>query len=259
MNLLALPAFTDNYIWMLHNGRHALVVDPGDAAPVLTALRQHGLTLTAILVTHRHPDHVAGLAVLQSGHIPVYGPRHEVIEGITHKVGDGDIITWDGVRIDVMDTPGHTAGHIAYHIQDAPDQDGPGSIAFVGDTLFSAGCGRLFDGEMSQLYNSLKRLSQMPDDTRICAAHEYTLSNLRFAKAVEPNNNPDLDAYQVRCESLRARMLPTLPSTLRVEKAVNPFLRCAESEVVSSAMQQGARDTSPEAVFAALRQWKNTF
>ena len=125
---------------MLHNGRHALVVDPGDAAPVLTALSQQGLTLTAILVTHRHPDHVAGLQVLQSGHIPVYGPRHEVIEGITSKVGEGDVITWEGIHIQVLDTPGHTAGHITYHIQDASDQGEPGSIAFVGDTLFSAGC-----------------------------------------------------------------------------------------------------------------------
>jgi len=258
MNLLALPAFSDNYIWMLHNGRHALVVDPGDAAPVLAALKQHGLTLTAILVTHRHPDHVGGLAMLQSGHIPVYGPSHEVIEGITHKVAESDIIDWEGMRIQVWDTPGHTAGHIAYHIENAPDQSGRGPIAFVGDTLFSAGCGRLFDGEMSQLFNSVSRLARLPDDTRICAAHEYTLSNLRFAKAVEPHN-PDLGAFQSRCEALRARMQPTLPSTVRVEKAINPFLRCTESEVVSSALQHGARDTSPEAVFAALRQWKNTF
>jgi hydroxyacylglutathione hydrolase len=201
--------------------------------------------------------------MLQSGHIPsgglaVYGPRNEAIEAVTHKVGEGDVIHWEGVRIQVLDTPGHTAGHIAYFIENAPDDAALGPIAFVGDTLFSAGCGRLFDGEMSQLFGSLSRLARLPDATRIFAAHEYTLSNLRFAKAVEPNN-PDLGAFQSRCEASRARMQPTLPSTLRVEKAINPFLRCTESEVVSSALQHGAQDASPEAVFAALRQWKNTF
>lgn len=243
---------------MLHDGQHALVVDPGDAAPVQSALRKRGLTLTAILVTHRHADHVGGLAALQSGHIPVYGPRQEAIDGITVKVGEGDTVSWQGIAINVMDTPGHTAGHIAYLIDPAPDGLPARPIAFVGDTLFSAGCGRLFDGSMEQLYASLSRLKHLPDATRICAAHEYTLSNLRFAKAVEPNNL-DRGAYQAHCETLRARDVPTLPGTLGNEKAVNPFLRCTEPEVVSSALMHGAKDASPEAVFAALRQWKNTF
>jgi hydroxyacylglutathione hydrolase len=258
MNLLALPAYADNYIWLMHDGQHALVVDPGDAAPVQEALRQHQLTLTAILVTHRHPDHVAGLSALHSPRIPVYGPRHELIDGVTHLVGEGDSMAWSGLRIDVIDTPGHTAGHIAYLLGSVPDQNGHAPMAFVGDTLFSAGCGRLFDGRMDQLCSSLMRLAQLPDDTRICAAHEYTLANLRFAQAVEPNN-PDLGAYVLHCEALRAKNLPTLPSTMRNERAINPYLRCTEPEVVSSAMQHGARDSSPEAVFAALRQWKNTF
>jgi len=258
MELLALPAFTDNYIWMMHNGHEALVVDPGDAAPVQAALGQRGLTLTDILVTHHHADHTAGLRDLQSGHVRVHGPRHERIEGLTHRVGEGDQIEWGGLSIQVIDTPGHTAGHIAYLIEPAQDQAQADPIAFVGDTLFSAGCGRLFDGSMEQLYGSLTRLKQLPDATRICAAHEYTLSNLRFAKAVEPHN-PDLGAYQLHCEALRALAQPTLPGTMRNEKAINPFLRCTEPEVVSSALQHGARDTSPEAVFAALRLWKNTF
>lgn len=258
MELLALPAFTDNYIWMLHNGQQALVVDPGEASPVLEALQQRGLTLTAILVTHHHPDHTGGLRTLQSGHIPVYGPRHEAIDGITQVMGEGDALQWAGITIRVIDAPGHTAGHIAYLIEHAPSQAGSDPIAFVGDTLFSAGCGRLFDGSMSQLFASLTRLKQLPDATRVCAAHEYTLSNLRFAKAVEPNNL-DLGAYQLHCEALRANALPTLPSTMHTEKAVNPFLRCTEPEVVSSALQHGAKDASPEAVFAALRLWKNTF
>jgi hydroxyacylglutathione hydrolase len=259
MELLALPAFTDNYIWMLHNGQEALVVDPGDAAPVLDTLAQRGLTLTAILVTHHHPDHTAGLRSLQYDHTAVYGPRLELIDGVTHQVGEGDAIQWAGLTISVMDTPGHTAGHIVYRVDSVPDQGLPDPIAFVGDTLFSAGCGRLFDGTMAQLHASLTRLKEfLPDATRICAAHEYTLSNLRFAKAVEPHN-PDLGAYQAHCEALRASALPTLPSTMRNEKAINPFLRCTEPEVVSSALQHGAQDASTEAVFAALRLWKNTF
>ncbi|MFT3857017.1 MAG: hydroxyacylglutathione hydrolase [Aquabacterium sp.] len=258
MNLTALPAFTDNYIWMLHEGANALVVDPGDAAPVLSALDQHGLTLTAILVTHRHPDHVGGLATLQTGDIPVYGPRHEVIDGITHRVGEGDVVTWEGVRFHVLDVPGHTAGHIAYLAAGEENALFRVPLAFVGDTLFSAGCGRLFDGTMDQLQHSLERLAALPDDTRICAAHEYTLANLRFARAVEPHN-ARLAAYTANCEVLRARNEPTLPSLLGDEKAINPFLRCTEPEVVASALQHGAKDASPQAVFAALRQWKNTF
>jgi hydroxyacylglutathione hydrolase len=258
MNLLALPAFTDNYIWMLHNGQEALVVDPGDAAPVQEALRQHGLTLTAILVTHHHPDHIGGLQALQTPQLRIYGPRHEAINELTDRLGEGDVVHWQGLHLRVLDIPGHTAGHIAYLREDVNQPDPIGPIAFVGDTLFSGGCGRVFDGTLAQLHESLNRLADLPDATRFCAAHEYTLGNLRFATAVEPNN-PDLAAYQARCEALRAQGLPTLPGTIGNEKAINPFLRCTQSEVVSSAQQHGARDTSPQAVFAALRQWKNTF
>jgi hydroxyacylglutathione hydrolase len=258
MNLLALPAFADNYIWMLHNGRHALVVDPGDASPVHAALDALSLKLTAILVTHHHPDHTGGLQSLQSGEIPVYGPRLEVIEGVTQLVSEGHHIQWEGLDILVMDVPGHTKGHIAYYIEDGLNQMDPDPVAFVGDTLFSAGCGRLFDGRMDQLFDSLMRLARLPDATRVCATHEYTLGNLRFAKAVEPHN-PDLGEVMSSCEALRAQQRPTLPSTMAKERRINPFLRCTESEVVSSAMQHGAQDASPQAVFAALRLWKNTF
>ncbi len=258
MNLLALPAFTDNYIWMIHNGQQALVIDPGDAAPVKEALQLHGLTLTAILVTHRHPDHTGGIRALQSGHIPVYGPRHEPINGVTHRMGEGDSLVWNGLQIAVWDTPGHTAGHILYMVDWASEPVQRPATAFVGDTLFSAGCGRLFDGTMAQLHASLERLSKLPSDTEVCPTHEYTLSNLRFAQAVEPSNT-NVAAHMARCTALRAQHLPTLPTTVHLERAINPFLRCTEPEVVSSALQHGAQDTSPSAVFAALREWKNTF
>lgn len=258
MDLLALPAFTDNYIWMLHNGREALVVDPGDAAPVKQTLAAFGLTLSAILVTHHHMDHVGGLAALQREGLPVHGPRHEDITGITHPMGEGDAMTWCGLTIQVLDVPGHTRGHIAYFLPSGLSDLDPDPVLFAGDTLFSAGCGRVFDGSIEQLYDSVLKLSRLPKATRLCCTHEYTLGNLRFAQAVEPNN-PDLVSHTARCEDLRAQHLPTLPSTLRVEKGINPFLRCTESDVVTRALAQGAEDASPQAVFAALRQWKNRF
>ena len=258
MKLIALPAFTDNYIWMLHNGREALVVDPGDAAPVTQALNDAGLTLSAILVTHHHMDHVGGLAALQREGLPVYGPRSEGIAGITHPLGEGDAVPWCGLSFQVFDVPGHTRGHIAYFLPSGMGALDPDPLLFAGDTLFSAGCGRIFDGTPDQLYDSLMRLASLPDDTRVCATHEYTLSNLRFAQAVEPRN-PDMGRHQAHCEALRLRQLPTLPSTLRTERLINPFLRCTQSDVVTSALAHGAQDAEPRSVFVALRQWKNQF
>lgn len=255
MNLIALPAFTDNYVWMLHDGAHAVVVDPGDAAPVIEALDARRLALAAILVTHHHRDHVGGVDALRPRlQGPVYGPRRETIPAPYVALDDGDGIEVLGLRFEVIDVPGHTAGHIAYFHQGVEATP----ILFCGDTLFSAGCGRLFEGTPAQMHASLSRLAALPGDTRVCCAHEYTLSNLKFAAAVEPGNTAR-DDYIAWCESARARGEPTLPSSVARERAVNPFLRVDAPAVVQSALAHGAADRTPTAVFATLRQWKNDF
>ena len=255
MDLIALPAFQDNYFWMLHDGRQALVVDPGEAAPVLAALRQGGLTLASILVTHHHADHTGGVAELRAATgAQVHGPARERIPEPFAPLQGGDQVQALGVNFRVIDVPGHTAGHIAYF---AADVNGA-PLLFCGDTLFSGGCGRLFEGTPAQMLASLDTLAALPANTRVCCAHEYTLSNLRFARAVEPGN-PALADYLQRCEQLRAQGQPTLPSTIGTERAVNPFLRSRESEVVQAVHAQAASATDEVAVFAALREWKNNF
>lgn len=256
-HLVALPAFVDNYVWMLHDGHGAVVVDPGDPAPVRAALAARGLTLRGILVTHHHRDHTGGIdalrALLQG---PVHGPAREAIPGPSTPLHDGDRIEVLDLVFDVIEVPGHTAGHIAY----AQAGNAPAPLLFCGDTLFSAGCGRLFEGTPAQMHASLQRLAALPADTRVCCTHEYTLSNLRFAAAVEPGNEA-IAAHRARCEALRARGEPTLPSTLALEREINPFLRCSEPAVAAAAAAHDP-DTDPAdavAVLAALRTWKNTF
>ena len=255
MNLLALPAFADNYIWMLHDGARAVVVDPGDAAPVQEALDRLQLELSAILVTHHHADHVGGVDALRPRLLgPVYGPRHERIPGPYTPLVEGDRVLVLGLAFDVLDVPGHTAGHIAYAQHGATQQP----LLFCGDTLFSAGCGRLFEGTPAQMHRSLSKFAALPADSRVCCTHEYTLSNLRFAAAVEPGNAARA-RYQERCEALRAQGLPTLPSSLALELQINPFLRCAEPEVVASALAHGSAGRDPVTVLATLREWKNHY
>jgi hydroxyacylglutathione hydrolase len=255
LNLLALPAFVDNYIWMLHDGSHAVVVDPGDASPVHQALDELGLQLAGILVTHHHADHVGGIASLRSRlQGPVWGPATENIPGPFVALHDGDTVEALGRRWQVLEVPGHTAGHIAYLHSGASEAP----LLFCGDTLFSAGCGRLFEGTPAQMHASLARLAALPPDTRVCCTHEYTLSNLRFAAAVEPGNAARA-AYQVQCQTLRDAGRPTLPSSVRLELQINPFLRCTQPEVVASARAHGAAANDAVSVFAALREWKNTY
>ncbi len=259
MNLVALPAFDDNYIWMLHDGLQALVVDPGDAEPVRAALERYGLELAAILVTHHHGDHVGGVAaLLASNPTPVWGPAREALPIEVIAVQGGNKVHIDalgGLTIDVIDVPGHTAGHVAYVV---PARAGESPFLFCGDTLFSAGCGRLFEGTPAQLHASLGLLAALPGDTRVCCAHEYTLANLRFARAVEPDN-PAIHAHQSRCEKLRADLLPTLPSHIALERQINPYLRGDQPQVMASAAARGANPADPVSVLAAIRAWKNEF
>jgi len=257
MNLLPLPAFSDNYIWLLHDGQHAVVVDPGDAGPVQAALHAQGLQLQAILVTHHHADHVGGVDVLRNATgATVYGPAYEPLPEPVVRVDAHSRIHLLGQDWQVLEVPGHTAGHIAWYC--APADAAP--LLFCGDTLFSGGCGRLFEGTAQQMYDSLQTLAALPHDTRVFCAHEYTLSNLKFACAVEPSN-PALLQYRARCEALRQQQQPTLPSTLGQELAINPFLRCDVTEVAHSAHHfcPTVDPTQPASVFAALREWKNAF
>jgi len=255
MHLVPLPAFSDNYIWMLHDGQSAVVVDPGDDAPVRQAVADSGLCLQAILVTHHHADHVGGVAALRADFgVPVYGPAGEAIPGPYEPLADGDVVDVLGLRFEVLDVPGHTAGHIAYRQLG----DGPGLLLFCGDTLFSGGCGRLFEGTPAQMHQSLQRLAALPGDTRVCCTHEYTLSNLRFAAAVEPDN-ADLMAYTARCVAQREAGHPTLPSTMSLERQINPFLRCDVPAVMEAARLHGAANDDVVEVFAKLRRWKDGF
>ena len=256
-SIIPIPAFSDNYIWLIREGGNAAVVDPGDAAPVREYLVRENLTLTAILNTHHHGDHVAGnRALLAHSPVPVLGPAREPIPGRTRALGDGDAVVVPGIGLElsVLLVPGHTAGHIAY-----VGENDRVPVAFVGDTLFAGGCGRLFEGTPAQMAASLARLAALPGETRVYCAHEYTLSNLRFALAVEPGNGP-LQERVRREEAKRGSGLPTVPSTLADERATNPFLRAGEPAVIAAAeAHAGRRLADAIEVFATLREWKNRF
>ncbi len=236
-----------------------MVIDPGDATPVLEALARENLTLAAILVTHHHADHVGGVALLhQATGAHVYGPAREEVPAPFTPVMSGDTLNLLGQTVQVMDVPGHTAGHVAYFLPNVQ----PHPVVFCGDALFSGGCGRIFEGTPAQMLASLDALAALPSDTQVCCAHEYTLGNLRFALAVEPDNT-DLQIYTAQCQQRRAQGQPTLPAQLGNELQINPFLR-SRHPVVRQAVAQHAHLSLEEknndvAMFAALRQWKNDF
>jgi hydroxyacylglutathione hydrolase len=249
------PAFQDNYIWLIVNPiRHTVaIVDPGDATVVIEVLTSLRLVPVAILITHHHHDHVGGIEhLLQYYPVPVFGPDNELIPGRTSAVRHGDIIDIPDLdaQFQIIAVPGHTNGHIAYYGH---------NLLFIGDTVFMAGCGRLFEGTAAQMYASLQLVSNLPDITQIYCAHEYTLANLRFARAVEPDN-ADIAARIEQCNILRKANLPTVPATLAVEKKTNPFLRTNMTTVKSAAEQfAGHHLENGTDVFAQLRSWKDNY
>jgi len=256
INITPIPAYSDNYIWLIQFGDHqAVVIDPGDAAPVQKALQQQGLQLTAILITHNHWDHINGIEALLDQHqVPVYGPasapKSNQTPGLSHPCMAGERIQIGELDLKVMDVPGHTQDHIAFYGH---------QILFCGDTLFAAGCGRLLGGSAEQLHDSLNKIAKLPIDTDIYCTHEYTLNNLKFAQTVEPGNKQIMQRIISETEK-RQQGRPTLPSTLELELATNPFLRCQSDEVISSAEKFSAKTlTSPAQVFKTLRYWKDGF
>lgn len=261
--MFALPTFSDNYIWMLHNEQEAIVVDPGVATPVIDVLRHYHLQLTAILITHHHADHTGGTEelrpYLKDPHA-VFGPAKEEIPQPYQPMDASSALNLLGLNIQVLDVPGHTAGHIAFYIpeQQLKDKSTFDAIVFTGDTLFSGGCGRLFEGTAQQMFTSLEQLAALPASTKIYCAHEYTLSNLRFALAVTPKDTA-LQVYITQCETLRAQNKPTIPSTIERELQINPFLRSHNPTIIKSVqfIEPNAKD--PVEIFAALRRWKDNF
>lgn len=251
-----IPAFDDNYIWALrgHTPDKIVVVDPGDADVVLSYLRNHEAQLVGILVTHHHWDHTGGVeALTERFNVPVYGPANSPFSGITEPLEDGSEIEVLDNRLQVRAVPGHTLDHIAYLQPDQRPQ------LFCGDTLFLAGCGRLFEGTPQQMQAAMDYFASLPDETEVFCTHEYSIANLRFAQAVEPQNAAITRALE-RCTERRQDKRPTLPSTIGAERQYNPYMRTREASVKSSAEQHCGRDLINEIeVFAAVREWKNQF
>lgn len=251
LKVLPIPALRDNYIWVIHDGHAAAVVDPGEAQPIVAWLASRKMRLAAVLVTHHHGDHVAGVAALVALHgCPVFGPGNEGIAAVSRPVGDGDLIELaaPAVRFQVISVPGHTRGHLAYY--------GHGHL-FCGDTLFSCGCGRLFEGTAAQMHQSLMRLAALPQDTWVCCAHEYTLANIALARSIDPSN-PELQTWAEEALRLRNLGRPTLPVPLGRELKVNPFLRCHKPQIKIAAEHWAGRLLQhPAEVFAALREMKD--
>lgn len=260
IQITPIPAFSDNYLWLIHkhNSPHAVIVDPGDATPVLNTLRDKGLELGAILVTHNHSDHVGGIRELLAAFpgIPVYGPGNEPVPCLTRAVSEGERIILDGLdmELQVLDTPGHTRGHIAWFSESTGTDD---PVLFCGDTIFSAGCGRVFNGTFEQLHDSLQALARLPASTQIYCAHEYTLDNIGFAEWVEPDNTA-LQAWKEHCWQQLDAGGETIPSRLETERQINPFLRTTHPDVIAATERHAGRTLADSrAVFRELRTWKD--
>lgn len=258
LTITPIPAFTDNYIWALHNADgQVYVVDPGDATPVKAWLTANRMTLTGILITHHHADHTGGIdGLLAEAPVPVYGPAGGHVRQLDHTLQEGDQVTVLGHAFDVMETPGHTLDHIVYFHPGAGDDSNP-PLLCCGDTLFAGGCGRIFEGNPAMMYNSLQRLAALPAATRVFCAHEYTLANLAFAVSAEPDNR-DLVQRQEAEREKRNQQRPTLPSTILLEQQTNPFLRCHSPGLQATVQQQVSQkmDMGVE-LFTALRRLKD--
>jgi hydroxyacylglutathione hydrolase len=274
ISISPIPIFNDNYVWLIeHKNGSASVVDPGDATPVMRILKAKGLKLTSILITHHHWDHTGGIKDLLDAYqdLVIYGPNSTKIPQVTHSQKDGDIIDLfddQSLSLKVFEVPGHTTDHIAYFANTCVDNEKEKSndnnslespILFSGDTLFAGGCGRLLGGTAEQLCHSLKNLSSLPTNTQIYCTHEYTLANLAFAEVVEPNN--EHIKARIHIESVkRNNRKPTLPSTIELEQKTNPFLRCMQTEIMTSINQHWGQSWKIEQeLFTGLRRWKDNF
>ena len=254
LQIIAIPAFKDNYIWLIHNNTYALVVDPGDALPVISTLNLLQLKLHGILITHHHQDHIGGVATLVEKYptVEVYAPRHEQYTFVHQPVAEPDIISIEplNIALSVINLPGHTLGHVAYHASHAHQQ-----WLFCGDTLFGAGCGRLFEGTAEQMLNSLQKLAALPAETQVYCTHEYTLHNIDFALTLEPGNKA-LIQRQRDTIALRNQHQPSLPSSIGLELATNPFLRVHSQEIQSSI---GLENAPPLEIFSKIREMRNLY
>lgn len=257
LNVHPIPAFNDNYLWLIQApaSAQAFVVDPGDPAPVLAYLENHGLQLSGILITHHHADHTGGIkSLLQNKTVPVYGPDSANIPLVSHRLKQGDSIEVLGTRFEILEIPGHTLDHIAYF-----NAEGAPPLLFCGDTLFAGGCGRVFEGTAGMMYESLQKLAALPPQTRVYCAHEYTLANLSFARAVSPGDEALAQRIKEE-EAKRQAGRPTVPTSIALELDTNPFLRCGAESIKAAAHAHGAVNTgNPIEVFAAIRGWKDRF
>lgn len=261
LSISPIAAFKDNYIWMLRRGteKQVVIVDPGDAAPVLERLASDALQLHTILITHHHADHTGGIELLLEAfpNAQVIGPHSSRIESLTQRCKEGDTITVLGLPFEVLEIPGHTLDHIAFYLPAGAELE-PGAV-FCGDTLFAAGCGRIFEGQPAMMHESLAKLEALPAPTLVFCAHEYTLANLKFALAAEPDNS-DLQARLRATRKMRDASLPSLPSTIALERRTNPFLRCHNEDLVRMvAAHCGKRAQNEIDTFAQLRAWKDSF